>query len=436
MPLFHSSPESHHLSQSGESLSEAFMASSSRARHSLPEQYRTHFDELREGILTFCTEFQIPPTALSNREIFGNYLSSHTPCIPFSKMQEAFLLFQRLEYLLTHKEPLKEESKALKEVEPLYHLSEQYTAQVNLLERAGILVDGAIMGIDGNRYPIPTLEQIAECLCSPERRELFEIKRGQGFTKLLLVPFGMSLDELIEIFKQFLLDYKKTHPTFAREHASSYDDSDNSNWDPLNVWRDYEKADTGIFPLLSSNSPKVFYHPQCFHPIDHKGKTKVDILEDAIQDPLKGWRVLFLQPSDVFDLDAKGIARIPGVDPERKQEEHPLRPDVGANKTPEKYLNILMVSQYNPTSPYYGESGMTPEDWILAFMTHLEETQQPMDDCQSSEECGSFLMGSFFPSHFGVPNAGWSWASQQVKLDRWDPSQRSNQYGIRSAVVI
>mgnify|MGYP001558664741 CR=1 FL=1 len=152
----------HHTSVS---FSEAFLDTSS-ARDALPEQYRTQFDELRGDILAFCKEFKIPVETLRSKEAFGAELTSKK--IPPERMAQAVSLFACLEYLVTHKEPLKETlPEYLEEAERLYHLSEQYTTQVALLEQAGILKEGKITGIDGRTYPIPTLEQIAQRLFEP-----------------------------------------------------------------------------------------------------------------------------------------------------------------------------------------------------------------------------------------------------------------------------
>jgi len=407
---FSSSPsESPCPSQSGESFSEAFLNSSS-ARDSLPDQYRAHFDELRSGILAFCHEFEIPVETLRSKENFGKQLASKR--IPPKRMAEAVSLFARLEHLVTNKEPLGEEKEAIEYADRLYNLTEQYTAQVELLERVGILKEGTITGIDGKKYPIPTLEQIASHLLKREK-ELF-IKREQGFTKLLLVPFGMSLGALRETFRQFLFSYKQAK-------IDSH----------LDISVDYLLSDGG-------DSPKLVYNPQSFSK-DHQGQTKLHILEEQTgkgDSATLGWKVHLLQPSDPTDLHSPGFASIPREEQGYTHGKETPRPSLEAGKSPNDYLSILQEAQDNPKSPYHGESGLTPEDWILAFMTHLEETGEPLDDAGNHVSSVSHLIGAFFPSSIDVPHACWDRDNRKVFMSGDLPDSRNELFGIRTSVIV
>ena len=423
-PFFPSSSESpHHSSQSRESLSEVFLNTTS-VRDSLPEQHRAHFDELRSNILAFCKEFGIPVETLRSKEDFGKQLAIKK--IPPERMAQAVSLFARLEYLVTNREPLLEKEGPLEYAERLYHLKEQYTFQAELLERVGILKDGVITGIDGNKYSIPTLEQIAQCLF--EREKDLSIKRDQGFTKLLLVPFGMSLDALRETLKQFLLSYKTDHPAF---------DLDTNK--PLYTWKEgYKGADT-------SNPPKIVYNPKSFDPGHHEGQTKVEILEEQAENPdssFPGWRIHLLQPSNLQDNNStlpKGFALIPREGQGQTHGEEIPHPSIEAGKSPIDYLSLLKEAQDNPDSPYFRESGLTPEDWIFAFITHLEETGKPLDDYQNNKESIAYLTGAFFPSINSsafVPYAYWNRDFRQASLGRDGPRCRVGSFGVRSSVMI
>jgi len=419
-----SSSESFHPSEIKESFSEAFLDTSS-VRDTLPEQHRTHFDELRKSILAFCHEFKIPVETLRSKEAFGAELNSKK--IPQERMQEAVSLFARLEHLVTHKELLKETlPEHLREIERLYHLTEQYHSQVSLLEQVGILKEGAITGIDGNKYAIPTLEQIASCLL--ERESELYTKRDQGFTKLLLVPFGMSLDALCKILKQFLLSYKQSHPTFDLDIN-----------DPLYTWKEgYEGADIG-------DPPKIVYNPKSFDPKNHQGQTKRQILEEQVDNQdlssFPGWRIHLLQPSNLQDNNStlpKGFALIPRQGQGQDHGKETPRHDLEANKTPIQYLSTLQKAQDDPTSPYFQESGLTPEDWIIAFMTHLQETGQTLDNHVTGKESIIYLIGSFFPainSFALVPFACWS-RGNRPGLDRCDSGSQIENIGVRSSVIV
>src|SRR3989339_1517066 len=200
------------IQRTSEILGEAIMDSVSSVRDSLPEQHRVHFETLRQEIIDFIKVHGISRESLGKPDL----LREVTCKLSTQDLERLANLLERFEYLLKNGEPKKEDyTEALEYAEEFYHLREQYTSQVSLLEQAGILKEGVILGIDGNEYPIPTLEQIAVRLF--ERCKELETKHGQGFTKLLLVPFGMSLDSLQETLKQFLLKYKESHSSFDLE---------------------------------------------------------------------------------------------------------------------------------------------------------------------------------------------------------------------------
>ncbi len=427
-------------------LHEAILASSSSVRDSLPEQHRAHFETLRQEIIDFAQAHNIPRESLSKPDA----LREAAKKLSTPDLQRLANLLERFEYLLVKKEPWKNEE-ALEYTEEFYHLEKQYAFQVSLLEQVGILKEGAILGIDGNKYPVPTLEQIAVRLF--ERRKELKTKHDQGFTKLLLVPFGMSLDSLRETLKQFLLKHQESNPSFNLDTN-----------EPLSVWEGYQGADMG-------DSPKLVYYPQSFTEEGHEGKTKMEILEGQAEGRwtlpptagaapggtasagvargggvgvaeesgtgTPGWTVHLFQPSNPKDSDSPGFASIPKEGQGTPQGDIISRPPLEANKTPVEYLFTLQEAQDDPDSPYSQESGMTPEDWILAFILHLQETGKPMDNWQNDNESISYLTGAFFPSSVGVPGAYWNRSSRWTRFGCWNvPYNRVGSFGTRTSVIV
>jgi len=414
------SSESSHLSELGKSFSEAVFDTAS-VHDLVPEKYHKHLDRLRRGILAFCQEFEIPNEALKDLKAFEFQLTSKK--IPAERMAEAVLFFQQLEHLVTHGEPFKEIlPEYLQEIEQRYHLTEQYTAQFDLLTEAGILNErNAIIGIDGKEYPLPTLEQIAVRLY--ERQEELQTKNDQGFVKLLLVPFGMSLDALREAFKQFLLSYTQTHSAFDLDTNNSF------------LKRDYKGEKMEDFS-------KLVYYPKFFDPQKHQGQTKMEILKEQGANPeasFPGWTVHLFQPSNIRELDQcspKGVASIPREFAGSNHGKDLRRSDIVANKTFNKYLSVLQQAQGNEGSPHFLESGLTPEDWMIAFMAHLEETGERLDHYGNNQGSVSGLIGSFFPFSNSVPCMYWRWFNPQVCLDRHNPDFSSGDMGARTSVIV
>ena len=406
---------------------EAILASSSSVRDSLPKEHHKHFETLRQEIIDFASSHDIPRESLAKPDDLREAASKlSTP-----DLKRLANLLERFEYLLKNKEPRKEDYiEALEHAERLYHLEEQYTSQVKLLEQVGILKDGVITGIDGKQYLIPTLEQIASRLF--ERREELSTKHDQGFTKLLLVPFGMSLDNLREVLRQFLLDYKENNPSF---------DLDTDR--PLRIWEEgYQGADIG-------DSPKLVYHPQSFIQDGHGGKTKMEILKTnyqlptltPTQSPFPGWTIHLFQPSNLESQDTEtpiGFALIPQQGQGTPQGDLTPRPPLETGRSSKEYLATLQEAQNNPNHPYSQESGMTPEDWIMAFMTHLSETKKPLDDVwnPTNTESHCYLTGAFFPSSVFVPYVYWNRDNHQAGLSGNDPRNRFGNIGARFSVMV
>jgi len=391
-------------------LHEAIMDSVSSVRDSLPEQYRAHFETLRQEIIDFTKAHGISRESLGKPDL----LREATSKLSTSDLERLALLLERFEYLLKNGEPKKEKfPEHLQEIERLYSLREQYTFQFNLLKEVGILKEGAILGIDGNTYSIPTLEQVAMRLF--ERREELSTKHDQGFTKLLLVPFGMSLDALQETLKQFLIAYKQKNSFFNLNAHESL----------CALWG----GDTG-------DSPNLVYKPQSFDLTGHQGKTKAQILKEQEdnQDSFPGWTVHLFQPSNPSDSDSPGFASISRKGQGTPQGDFVPRPPLEAGESPNEYLSILQKAQGDKNSPYHGETGLTPEDWIIAFMTHLTEKGQPMDDYKNGMEKQSYLIGAFFPFALYLPLAYWDRDCHEAILDEGYGTYWYR--GIRTSVLI
>ncbi|KKU31079.1 MAG: hypothetical protein UX57_C0008G0040 [Candidatus Uhrbacteria bacterium GW2011_GWE2_46_68] len=431
-PIFESSPSATPAEAGAQrtsaNLHEAMMDSVSSVRDSLPEQHRAHFETLRQEIIDFTKVHGISRESLGKPDL----LREATCKLSTPDLERLADLLKRFEYLLKNGEPKKEDyTEALEYGEKFYRLKEQYDFQVSLLEQVGILKEGAITGIDGHEYPVPTLEQIASRLF--ERRGELSTKHDQGFTKLLLVPFGMSLDALQETLKQFLLKHKKKNLSF---------DLDTN--EPIWLCEDYQGADIG-------DSPNLVYEPQSFTKEGHGRKTKAQILEKQskgqwIPAPVgvsgekglgtPGWTVHLLQPSDPSDPYSPGFAPIPKEGQRTSQGDLVPRPPLEAGKTPNEYLSILQNAQGDKDSPYHGETGMTPEDWIMAFMIHLSETGKPMDDWENGTESRSYLTGAFFRYSLGVSFAYWHLDSRQARLSWHGPRGRVMGIGLRSSVMV
>jgi len=269
------------------------------------------------------------------------------------------------------------------------HLEKQYLSQVEILNSSGILetLSSGEQGIKIGKkeYPLPTLDSILERL--RENSEQLDKKASQGFTKLLVVPFGLDLQTLIEKYKQVLLKHHNNNTLLDSDGKPLELDTNQPVW----TWDGYQ------------NEPLVYF-PQSFDQNNHQGTPK---------DQLEPWQILLVE--DMIDLPKQGEGKTLNT---RKQLE--------ANQTPNSYLEQILKEQ---------EQGLTPESWLLLAITYLEEQNKQIDDYAGQGKL-SYLPGAYFPKSAGVPVAYWIRVNQQAKLYRINTDNSNASNSVRSSVKI
>jgi len=250
-------------------------------------------------------------------------------------------------------------------------LREQYESQKKILTDTGILetLSTGELGIkdkDGNEYPFPEYLEIRKR--AKENKEILERKSEQGFTKLLITPFAVPLDELHEKLIQNLRRHSKENKILELKTNPSSPDV------PVSLDEAQPIDFSGGFP-----SEGLVYEPEEFSE-QHNGKTKDEVISQS-----GAWQFSFIENLPV--LPGSGGGRVIFG---RKQ--------VEAWLTPEEYLQLLRNPEYK------GEVGTTPEDWVAFVLDYLEETDQLIDDPNIGK--ASFALGAYFPNEGTVPNEG------------------------------
>ena len=278
-----------------------------------------------------------------------------------------------------------------------------------LLER---LANGelGIKGIDNKEYPIPTPEAIEQLI--RQNPEKYQAKIEQGFNQILMVPLAMPLDRQIEILKQNILKHHQQGKLLAtKKNPADIDEPlDLDITDPVWVWDNWPGSDV---------SGQTVYFPKSFDKNNHQGKTKQELLnrQNNNQSPIPGWQVLLLESNP--NIPAEGQGQTIGG---RRQLE--------AGKTPNEYLKLLQ------TDPKYAnEQGLTIEAWLTLFISRLEQTNEVTDDWQDKGKV-CYLIGSFNSSSAGLADGRWGRSDRQAGLRGASPGNRSDNYGLRSAVGV
>src|SRR3990167_6556421 len=288
-------------------------------------------------------------------------------------------------------------------------IKEQWGSQIKILSKFGILeifLDSkklGIRGIDGKEYPVLKPEDIQARL--EAKKEMVLEKMEQGFTKIIIEPFGYSFDALSEKYKKALLQHYKDGKLFATKEKST-DQNETLDLDenqPVWKWEEgYNHCDT---------EDKIVYFPKEFG-AKHGGKTKKELLASS---ETNGWNVWLV----------KDMPRIPR---EGNGKEVGKRKQLEANKTPAEYLKLLQTK-----SEYKNESGLTPEADIMYALTNLEETNQITNDYQGKGSI-SYQVGAYFLSSGSVPDSGFSRGARLAILGGDIPSIRDSGFGFRPGV--
>jgi hypothetical protein len=246
-------------------------------------------------------------------------------------------------------------------------LREQYEQQIKTLNETGILEilpesqELGIIGIDGKGYQVPKYEEILNRITT-EKLELLDKKFQQGFTKLLLVPFGMSLEVLIDRYERELVKHHKEGTLLSAVRRE----------------RQLDRVHPLYFSVVFKNgdiSGEFVYEPKEFSQ-NHQGKTKAQLIQEKTS-----WQVILVE--DLLNLSAKGHGQT-------FQGRHQFE----ANKSSEEYLRLLKQD-----SQYYGEKGFNVENWLTLAITILHAKNIMIDDFQQSNKKlanGSMLIGSCY----------------------------------------
>lgn len=253
------------------------------------------------------------------------------------------------------------------------------TGVVKILEKSESF---GIVGIDGKEYPVPTLEEIGNKL--EKKKSLIKKKRKEGFDKMILVPFGKSLNSLIDKYEDAIVNCYKgdLHQKDLIEINGKKEKEYKNAPDPF--WRstDFENPDT------RENGRGIIYFPERLDFSNHGGKTKKEILKENDN----AWQLWFVNES---------------------QNKIGLSPDKSLSEMEE------------------GELGLIPEVEITRAILEMKGSGEFV---KGDFQCS----GAFFPrSGCGIPRFHWSQSYKKFFFTlNYDPSKEISNSSINTGVRI
>lgn len=291
-----------------------------------------------------------------------------------------------------------------KSLEDKFELKKQYDQQFEILKETGIikeLSDGSWGMIDilGRKQTIPSYEEIKERM--EAKTEMLDKKRKQGFTKILLVPVGMSLRELADLAAQLIIKKYKQGEVLGADGKKQLIDEQH----PVDVMKAYEDADI---------DGRLIYYPKILTK-EHGGMTKKELIEKN-----GGWQIELIE--DLPDLPRKGHGRKLG---DRKQLE--------SSKSARQYLKLIQTAKQ-----YLGEQITIPEDSLTYFMNYLFLHNRVIDDKYINRPMGVAPIdaGAYFVGTVDVPCTCWSNISGDYDLGGTGYEFKGEDSGVRTTVII
>jgi len=242
----------------------------------------------------------------------------------------------------------------------------QLRVQIDSLVELGLI--GALpesnqlgfIDINGEERPLPEISDLVDVV---ERTiPLVEEKVSQGFTSLLLVPFGLPLRDYLNRYKALILDKHKRRKLFSTKGSLlKLTKEDPIFTSSLNLRGELEFSDLGSFGRYFVDD---FYEK-------NNGFTKQQLIAAN-----QVWQVLLVE--SLVDLPLQSSV-----------EEIAGRRQFGPNRTPQDYLKLLKDDPY-----YEHEQGFTFESWLTMAMIHLLRTDQQIDVRGKLGGKGCTLLGS------------------------------------------
>ena len=270
-------------------------------------------------------------------------------------------------------------------------IAEQYVQQLDTLKAIGLLdstgsykhiytgTNHGIMTINNIitravRYTIPTLAEIEQRLES--KKSLLEEKSQQGFTRLLIVPNGLSIFTYIEKLKEATIKAAKVRqvqvPDLDSDGKPKIDRQGNTITKTID--QHYIPDTQGQEVIFNISNLIYMYHAHT-----NRGVwTAHGVPEDKYTKDTNGFTVHMIEE----DLDLpRANANITIGNRKR----------IEANQTPQYYIDLLKAG----TPPYQGESGMTAQDMLTLYIQTLHTQGVVMDNHTNGKSSTSLATGSY-----------------------------------------
>jgi len=255
----------------------------------------------------------------------------------------------------------------------LCSFKEDYFHQIEILSKRGILTllprsrSLGVIGFDGREYPLFPPEELGKLyVCN---KKLIDWKMKQGFTQLLLTPMAMSTPQILGLVRDAIWEHAQEGKIFRRKQSLS---------DPEVLARVNKEKPVWIWKRLQQtlDTSQLIYFPRAYSPSNHQGLNKEEVIRDRNFCAFPGWSVGLIEPFPKVAGKSKGKA-------------------IGGRKSLEEYCAPRDYLQTLNKPEYQGETGWTPEDFLIHFLIFLDVFNLVSHD--RNEGNALWLLGVYLP---------------------------------------
>jgi hypothetical protein len=292
-------------------------------------------------------------------------------------------------------------------------INKEYTCTIAALNGAGILTllprskESGVVGLDGKEYPVPSLEQVKGLFA--RHKELVRKKSAQGFVRLQLTPLAISLLYLFDLMQVAILKHAAEGRIFQTKRSPS---------EPNIPVRVHKEKQVWVWDTLRQaiDTDSLVYFPRKYT-VNHGGQAKSQVIHDRRICGVPGWSVGLVESFPMMPGQGEGNTLMG-----RRQLEVGLSPN--------EYLHILQSKDYQ------GESGLTLEDFITHFLTHLATSDEVIRDVADNN--GTWCLAHYLKISYAdvVPIGRWIRRVGRVRMDMHRSNNKECTKSFGAATVV
>lgn len=375
------------------------------------------------------------------------FVRAYTLAVQNGDFSACKYLQQRIKELIKDPDSLLNQVREGREVHKL-KLKEQYESQLRVAWRSGFFKKSTVSqwpqktplhGLpmierDDEKYVMPSWPKVHQAII--KNRDLIKEKSRQGFTKMLIVPFGYDLKTMVGKWKNKLFELDQ-----QGIKADGTDDPDKGVFNAQGQKIQFERknvdgnyfVDYPIGDVMDSwDEKKLLYYPG-----DNNGGNKGENLPLSKNEVIKingAWQICFVEDLPVIPDEGLVVGGRKQIDRHGS-----CRKEVNGYSSVREFMDALNdKNEFIDPEKYAKERGMTPEEYIWLAVTYLLEKEKPLmlDYENWFNRGGIFLVGCCYAKEKAVPAKSWQSQFRHIQLESVDFAFATPDGGIRTIIQV